>query len=119
MLLERMTEMITISANADEPVTAPVASTRPRLPPMTSLARAVAAVVGLLGGTALAWGADLPPPPVAATAAYNWSGLYIGLNAGYANAKVTETVSGGGGSGSANVPGGLGGFQIGDNYQTG
>ena len=80
---------------------------------MTSVARAVAAVVGLLAVTALAWGADLPPPPVAAPAAYNWSGLYIGLNAGYANAKVTETVSGGGGSGSANLPAGLGGFQIG------
>ena len=112
--------MITISAgNADEPVTPPVASTCRRLPPMTSVARAVAAVVALLGGTALAWGADLPPPPVAAPAAYNWSGLYIGLNAGYANAKVTEMVSGGGGSGSANLPAALGGFQIGSNVQTG
>ena len=55
---------------------------------------------------------------VAAPAAYSWSGLYIGLNAGYAAAKVTETVTGGG-SGSANIPAGLGGLQIGANVQTG
>jgi outer membrane immunogenic protein len=57
-------------------------------------------------------------PPVAAPAAFNWSGLYIGLNAGYAAAKVTETVTGGG-SGSANLPAGLGGFQVGTNWQIG
>ena len=60
------------------------------------------------------------PNPAACPAptAYNWSGLYIGLNAGYAAAKVTETVTGGG-SGSANIPAGLGGLQIGANVQTG
>ena len=107
--------MITINANADEGVTAPVASARRHLSAM----RVGAAVAGLLAVNTLAWGADLTPPPVAAPAAYNWSGLYIGLNAGYAVAKLTETVSGGGGSGSANIPAGLGGFQIGSNVQTG
>jgi outer membrane immunogenic protein len=82
-------------------------------------ARIVTAVVGLLAITAPAQAADLSPPPVAAPVPYSWSGLYIGLNAGYANTKVTETASGGVGSGSANVPGGLGGVQIGANYQTG
>ena len=81
-------------------------------------ARAAAAVIGLLAVTTSAQAADLTPPPVAAPAAYNWSGLYIGLNAGYAAAKVTETVTGGG-SGSANIPAGLGGLQIGANVQTG
>jgi outer membrane immunogenic protein len=81
-------------------------------------ARAAAVVIGLLAVTTSARAADLTPPPVAATAAYNWSGLYIGLNAGYAAAKVTETVTGGG-SGSANIPAGLGGLQIGANVQTG
>ncbi|HLN36728.1 MAG TPA: hypothetical protein VK337_03035, partial [Xanthobacteraceae bacterium] len=90
--------MTTINAKASEIVTG-------------RFARLVAAVVSLLAVTEPAWSADLSPPPVA-PAPYSWSGLYIGLNAGYANAKVTETASGGGGSGSANVPGGLGGFQI-------
>jgi outer membrane immunogenic protein len=83
-----------------------------------SSARAAAVVIGLLAVTTSARAADLTPPPVAATAGYNWSGLYIGLNAGYAAAKVTETVTGGG-SGSANIPAGLGGLQIGVNVQTG
>jgi outer membrane immunogenic protein len=104
MLHEGMT-MTTINAKASEIVTG-------------RCARVVAAVVGILAITTLAWGADLSAP-VAAPVPYSWSSLYIGLNAGYANAKVTETASGGGGSGSANVPGGLGGFQIGANYQTG
>ncbi len=48
-------------------------------------------------------------------------GLYIGLNAGYAGATVSNTISGGGfdGSGSVRVPAGLGGAQIGYNYQFG
>src|SRR5580698_2320629 len=98
--------MTTINANANEIV-------------IGRRARIVSAVVGLLAVTAPARAADLSPPPVAAPVPYSWSGLYIGLNAGYANAKVTETASGGVGSGSANVPGGLGGVQIGANYQTG
>jgi hypothetical protein len=43
--------------------------------------RLVAAVVGLLVVTELAWAADLSPPPVA-PAPYNWTGLYVGLNVG-------------------------------------
>ena len=69
----------------------------------------------------LRWpGVPIPAPP-AAPAPYSWTGLYIGLNAGYASAKVTNTVSGGGldGSGSVNMPGGIGGAQIGYNYQIG
>jgi outer membrane immunogenic protein len=101
MLHERKTKMTTINPNAGY-----------------CSARAAAAVIGLLAVITSARAADLTPPPVAATAAYNWSGLYIGLNAGYAAAKVTETVTGGG-SGSANIPAGLGGLQIGANVQTG
>jgi outer membrane immunogenic protein len=54
-------------------------------------------------------------------APYDWTGLYIGLNAGYAGAKVADTVSGGGldGSGSVRMPAGIGGAQIGYNYQFG
>lgn len=86
---------------------------------MSSIVRLVAAAFGFLAVTELAWGADLSRP--GAPAAYNWSGLYIGLNAGYASAKVANTVSGGGldGSGSVNMPGGIGGAQIGFNYEIG
>ncbi len=79
--------------------------------------KGVAAVVGVLAATELAWGADLAPPP--APAYYNWTGLYIGLNAGYASATVSESLSGATGSGSATMPGGIGGAQIGYNYQIG
>jgi opacity protein-like surface antigen/outer membrane receptor protein involved in Fe transport len=63
--------------------------------------------------------ADLTP--AVAPAPYSWTGLYMGLNAGYAGATVTNTVSGGGldGSASTKIPGGIGGAQIGFNYQFG
>ena len=82
-------------------------------------AKVVAAAVGVLAVTELAWGADLSPPPTPAN--YNWTSLYIGLNAGYAAATVANTVAGGGldGSGSVNIPGGIGGVQVGYNYQIG
>jgi outer membrane immunogenic protein len=118
MLHKGMT-MTTINANASEMVTGRSASTRLRLTRLGNCGvRAVAAVVGLLAVTELAWGADLPTPPLAPVP-YSWSGLYIGLNAGYTSAKVTETASGGGGTASSNLPGGIGGFQFGANYQTG
>jgi opacity protein-like surface antigen/outer membrane receptor protein involved in Fe transport len=52
---------------------------------------------------------------------YDWSGFYLGLNAGGAFAANTATASGGGVSASASdtLPGFLGGAQIGANYQTG
>jgi len=77
------------------------------------------AAVGVLAASNLAQAADLAPPP--APAAYSWTGLYIGLNAGYASATVTNTVAGGGmdGSGSVAIPGGIGGAQLGYNYQWG
>jgi outer membrane immunogenic protein len=118
MLHQGMT-MTTINANASEMVTGRSASTRRHLTRLGNCGvRAVAAVVGLLAVTELAWGADLSTPPLAPVP-YSWSGLYIGLNAGYTSAKVTETASGGAGTASSNLPGGIGGFQIGANYQTG
>jgi outer membrane immunogenic protein len=84
---------------------------------MCSSVKLLAAVVGLAAVTSSAQAADLPPPPVAPPVPYSWSGLYIGLNAGYSGATLTETVSSGGGSGSTNIPGAVGGFQIGANYQ--
>jgi len=119
MLHEGMT-MMTINANASEMVTGRSASTRLHLMRLGNCGvRAVAAVVGLLAISELAWAADLSPAPAVAPAPYNWTGLYVGANVGYASARVTETVSGGGGTASANLPGGIGGFQIGANGQFG
>ena len=86
---------------------------------MSSRIKIVAAVVGVLAVTELAWGADLSPPP--APAYYNWTGLYLGLNAGYASATVANTLSGGGltDRAASTCPGGIGGAQIGYNYQIG
>jgi outer membrane immunogenic protein len=86
---------------------------------MSLRTKIVATVAGVLAVTDLAWGADLPPPPVPTPQYYNWTGLYIGVNAGYASAKVTETPSDGSGPGSATIPGALGGAQMGYNYQIG
>jgi outer membrane immunogenic protein len=87
-------------------------------------ARVLAAVAGLLAVTSLAWGADLPPPyaplPVAPVP-FSWTGVYVGLNAGYIGIKDAQTISGPGvsGSGSTSIPGGIGGAQLGANYQMG
>ncbi len=69
-----------------------------------------------------AYAGDRSSSPLRATQSfYDWTGLYLGLNAGYAGATVPDTVSGGGldGTGSVRVPGGIGGAQIGYNYQVG
>jgi len=91
----------------------------------SSIRPALAALIGLVAVTGYAWSADLPAPaapaaPVAATAAYNWNGLYLGLNAGGTFGTDATTVSGGvNASASQNLPGFVGGAQIGVNYQTG
>jgi hypothetical protein len=50
---------------------------------------------------------------------YNWTGFYLGLNAGGAFGSDSVTASGGGGSASVKEPGFIGGAQVGANYQTG
>ncbi len=50
---------------------------------------------------------------------FNWSGFYLGLNAGGAFGINTMSASGGGGSASVKEAGVLGGAQVGANYQTG
>ena len=67
---------------------------------MNSSVKLLAAFLGLLAVSDAAAAADLSLP--AAPPAYNWTGLYIGLNVGYASANLSDTVSGGG-SGSASV----------------
>jgi len=58
-------------------------------------------------------------PTAPALDRYNWSGFYLGLNAGGALGTITQTASGGGGSASVKEPGFIGGAQFGANYQTG
>lgn len=78
----------------------------------------LAALAALSVVTDTAWGADLSPAPPAPVP-YSWTGIYLGGNAGYASTNLTETVSGGGGTGSETIPGFVGGGQIGANYQIG
>lgn len=82
-------------------------------------------------GAINAQAADLPPPPAAyvappaapapAPAPMDWSGGYIGLNAGVAFLDDSLTVSGGGALASKDETdtGFTGGLQIGWNYQSG
>jgi outer membrane immunogenic protein len=81
-----------------------------------------------LAATVHAQAADIPIPdsapvksPVFIT--YNWSGLYIGGNAGYSwglsSADITSSIAGGTVSGSRGMNGWVGGAQIGLNMQTG
>jgi outer membrane receptor protein involved in Fe transport/opacity protein-like surface antigen len=60
-----------------------------------------------------------PTAPAAVAGRYNWSGFYLGLNAGGAFGINTMSASGGGGSASVKEPGFLGGAQVGANYHTG
>jgi outer membrane immunogenic protein len=79
----------------------------------------VTALAGILGAAGCAHAAELSPPPPVAPVPYTWTGLYIGGNAGYAGTTFDETVSGGGGTTNADIPGFLAGGQIGGNYQFG
>jgi outer membrane immunogenic protein len=60
--------------------------------------------------------APAPPP-----AQYNWSGFYIGANAGYGSAQQSLTASLGGftGSGSQDLKGPIAGALVGFNFQSG
>jgi hypothetical protein len=61
----------------------------------------------------------LPSAPLSGP--YDWTGLYLGLNAGGAFAANSNSASGGGLNATANdtLTGFIGGAQIGANYQTG
>jgi opacity protein-like surface antigen/outer membrane receptor protein involved in Fe transport len=61
----------------------------------------------------------LPSAPLSGP--YDWTGLYLGLNAGGAFAANSTSASGGGidATASDTLPGFVGGAQIGANYQTG
>jgi outer membrane immunogenic protein len=75
------------------------------------LASALAALFSLPSNAA-----DLPTRPVAVTTpapAFSWTGFYVGVNAGYGWASVSDNS----GLPSSNLNGFIGGGQIGYNYQ--
>jgi outer membrane immunogenic protein len=83
-----------------------------------------AAALVAFAGCSSAWSADLSPPPVAFKAPppapwYDWTGFYIGGNGGYSwgRAATTTTPPTAGFSDTLDVNGGLGGGQIGYNWQ--
>jgi outer membrane immunogenic protein len=85
---------------------------------------AAATALMALTATGAAWAADLPPPvPFKAPpppAWYDWTGFYIGANGGYSWGRASTTITAPGlpaFSGSQDVNGGLGGGQIGYNWQ--
>lgn len=85
-----------------------------------------AGTVALLAASP-AFAADLPqagPPPaapayVAPPALYNWGGIYVGVNGGYAFGNSEWSPPGTVGTGNFDLNGGLAGATIGINFQTG
>jgi outer membrane immunogenic protein len=106
-----------------------------RLAAILVAASVISAIIGLcLAGSGVAAAADLPSPGPVQTAPvrpapaayvapvrppYNWTGVYIGFNAGYgfATASATATFAGISGTGSEDLSGFVGGGQLGGNYQ--
>jgi outer membrane immunogenic protein len=88
-----------------------------------------AGALSLFAATPAAWAADLPVAPPQAPAAYvpvvtpvyNWTGVYIGINGGYAfgNSNWNSVAAFVPGTGDFNVTGGLVGGTVGINFQSG
>ncbi|UDL87019.1 porin family protein [Mesorhizobium sp. PAMC28654] len=85
---------------------------------MKSFLFAIATLVAATGG---AFAADVvtlePPPPVPVASTYNWTGLYVGAQAGYDWAKTSYNFSNPVPSGSFTPSGFVGGLYVGYNYQ--
>jgi outer membrane immunogenic protein len=116
------TDGVTTPAIASTAGDAPFPTSSTALTLMKRLLLASAAVVAL---AAPAFAADLPayPTKAPAVAAYNWTGLYVGINLGgtWSNVTNTDTFSpvGAVNSASSTISGVIGGGQIGYNWQSG
>src|SRR3954470_14924027 len=84
------------------------------------------ALVASLFAATNAFAADLPArtytkAPVIVDPGYNWTGFYVGLNGGYSWGRSSTSIAPGAPFGTTaireNVNGGLGGGQIGYNWQ--
>ena len=87
--------------------------------------RFIVAVVMLLAGVGGVAAADMPvpgpapaPPPIYRPGFYDWSGVYIGVNAGY-SVGLAKWADINGSTGNFNTQGFLAGGTLGANYQTG
>jgi len=82
-------------------------------------ALSLAAALFGIGGVQTASAADMPmkAPLLAPASAYNWTGLYVGLNGGYGAGTTTGGIHDAFFLGNFNINGGLFGGQIGYNYQ--
>ena len=79
-----------------------------------------AAMALMLGGTADALAAELPPPTVPLPApAYNWTGFYLGINGGYGTGNSNWSDGSVGTTGSFPTSDFLIGGTVGANYQVG
>ena len=73
-------------------------------------ARTATAIFVAMCTTQVAFAADgLGPPPTF----YDWTGVYVGANAGYASAKISQTVNGSSTTSSQTISGAIAGGQIG------
>jgi len=84
---------------------------------------ALCAIFGQTGNAADDPGPANPPPlpPPVLAPIYSWTGIYMGINAGYGTARLIESASSGADSLSASESGSglIAGGQIGANYQSG
>ena len=88
--------------------------------------KSLLAIVGcvLLCPIGAAYSADIPAstylaPPIAASAFYNWTGFYVGANAGYGFGRASTDFSAGALSDTTSPSGLIGGGQFGYNWQIG
>src|SRR5690349_21872718 len=90
---------------------------------LTGVMRWLIGMTGLFFASSAAFAADVSMPAYVQPAApsYNWTGIYIGANAGYgfATPSAATTLAGSGVAGSENLAGFVGGGQLGGNYQIG
>lgn len=81
------------------------------------------ACLGFLALTTAAFAADLPRPAYKAPAyvnpAFSWTGIYVGINGGYAWGNSSWTPTAGAGTGDFRIQGPMVGGTLGYNLQTG
>lgn len=85
----------------------------------TSISHAGGTAVGEYDGTAIAPDFFTAPPAMSAPRPYNWTGAYIGINAGGGGGHVNWTSTPDGATGSSGMSGGFIGGTLGYNLQAG
>jgi outer membrane immunogenic protein len=86
---------------------------------LTSVSRAGGTAVGEYDGTAIAPDFFTAPPAMSAPRPYNWTGAYIGINAGGGAGHMSWVSTPDGANGSSSLSGGFFGGTLGYNLQAG